>query len=109
MDLSLRESRVSPAADKREGNGRVYPEICSFNDIAEDMVLKGYVSSSSTEKGVFVWLNRCISGRILVSELSDSYVKNVPEQYPVGSLVWSIMCARYACCVIHRCEYQYLA
>ncbi|KAL9999138.1 putative suppressor of forked, tetratricopeptide-like helical domain superfamily [Helianthus debilis subsp. tardiflorus] len=72
VDLSLRSS----------GSNR-YEKI---EDLKSDMVIEGYVKNV-TPKGCFIMLSRKLDAKILISNLSDDFVSNLEEEFPIGKLV----------------------
>ena len=73
FEVSLRKTRV-------EGN-YTDPEPPKEKDMVRAFVLE------TTKKGCFVRLSRTIEGRILLKELSDSFVPNPMAMLPPGRLV----------------------
>lgn len=47
---------------------------------------QGYVKNV-TPKGCFIMLSRNVDAKILLSNLSDGYVKDLENEFPVGRLV----------------------
>ncbi|KAK7253549.1 hypothetical protein SO694_000011138 [Aureococcus anophagefferens] len=73
--VSLRPSRLaraSTAPDAKPKVGDVRP---------------GFVVGADKKAGVFVELARNVVGRVLLKDLADSYVADVPGTFPVGRLV----------------------
>ncbi|KAK7345187.1 hypothetical protein VNO77_15745 [Canavalia gladiata] len=89
VDLSLRSSNVLLSQDSADihsivnANGKCVEKI---EDLHPDMIVKGYVKNVSP-KGCFVMLSRKIDAKILLSNLSDQYVKDPEKEFPVGKLV----------------------
>jgi len=65
----------------------VLQEVTDWSDLREGAVVKCYVKQASPKSGVFVWLNRDIVGRILLSQLADRFVKHVEKEFPLGKRV----------------------
>ncbi|XP_074276479.1 rRNA biogenesis protein RRP5 [Silene latifolia] len=74
IDLSLR-SFV-------EGSSR----FDNIEELEPGMEVKGYVKSV-TPKGCFVLISRNIDAKILISNLSDEFIKDPAKEFPVGKLV----------------------
>lgn len=89
VDLSLRASLdgmgVQGTEDlpDRNGNCKCVEKI---EELHPNMVVQGYVKNI-TPKGCFIMLSRKLDAKILVSNLSDGYVKNLEQEFPVGKLV----------------------
>ncbi|XP_027363474.1 rRNA biogenesis protein RRP5 [Abrus precatorius] len=91
VDLSLRSSNImlsqnsADHLDKFVSNakGKCVEKI---DDLHPDMIVKGYVKNV-TPKGCFIFLSRKIDAKILLSNLSDNYVKDPEKEFPVGKLV----------------------
>ncbi|XP_027934864.1 rRNA biogenesis protein RRP5 isoform X1 [Vigna unguiculata] len=89
VDLSLRSSSVKPSQDSADfesvvdGNGKWVEKI---EDLHLDMIINGYIKNV-TPKGCFIMLSRKIDARILLSNLSDQYVKEPEKEFSVGKLV----------------------
>ncbi|KAI9013729.1 hypothetical protein CLU79DRAFT_387856 [Phycomyces nitens] len=84
VDLSLRESRVSPDTAKPAENR----EIESIDDVSQDDVIYGYVENIS-DSGVFIQYGRHINARVKIANLSDSFVKEWKGIFHTGQLVKS--------------------
>ncbi|KAI7736982.1 hypothetical protein M8C21_005395 [Ambrosia artemisiifolia] len=80
VDLSLRSSLVE--LNGGSGSNR-YEKI---EDLNPDMVIEGYVKNI-TPKGCFIMLSRKLDAKILISNLSDDFVSNPEEEFPIGKLV----------------------
>lgn len=83
IDLSLRNSRITDTEPDFEGYDR---SIDGFDDLKEGDILRGYVKSCS-KVGVFVSLSQSIVGRVQIKNLSQFFVKNYIDMFPVGRLV----------------------
>eukprot|EP00833_Pecoramyces_ruminatium_P009056 jgi/Orpsp1_1/1183088/evm.model.c7180000083776.1 len=83
VDLSLRKSRVN---NEKCTDKNAAPDIQTFEDIKEDMIVYGYIKLVS-DKGCFVSLSSHLDGRVKISELSDLYVKEWKTLVSVGQLV----------------------
>uniref|UniRef100_A0A7S3EKQ8 Small ribosomal subunit protein bS1c n=1 Tax=Rhodosorus marinus TaxID=101924 RepID=A0A7S3EKQ8_9RHOD len=79
--LSLRESRVSgKSADV------VDRELVFVSDLTVGQSIRGFVKST-TSKGCFVSIGTDLVARVLLSNLSDHFVKNVERSFPPGKLI----------------------
>ncbi|KAL2326887.1 hypothetical protein Fmac_020314 [Flemingia macrophylla] len=89
VDLSLQSSNVMLSQDSGDvhsilnSNGKCVEKI---EDLHPDMIVKGYIKNV-TPKGCFISLSRKIDARILLSNLSDEYVKEPEKEFPIGKLV----------------------
>ena len=83
VDLSLRKSRINQ--EKCEDKNAA-PDIQTFDDIKEDMVVYGYIKLVS-DKGCFITLSSHLDARVKIAELSDLYVKEWKTLVSVGQLV----------------------
>ncbi|XP_015695265.2 rRNA biogenesis protein RRP5 [Oryza brachyantha] len=88
VDLSLRSSMCENSNQSRLFNDS---EICTsrFENIVNmcpGTEIKGYVKSVNS-KGCFIMVSRIIEARIILSNLSDEYVENPQNDFPVGLLV----------------------
>jgi len=84
IDLSLRASRGADGGCAQGGAAQA--EVCSVGDCAAGSVVWGYVKSCS-QKGLFVSLGRGVDARVLLSNLSDAFVKAPAEVFPPGTRV----------------------
>ncbi|KAL0094591.1 hypothetical protein J3Q64DRAFT_1844994 [Phycomyces blakesleeanus] len=84
VDLSLRESRVSPDTAGLAENR----EIESVDDVSQGDVLYGYVENIS-DSGVFIQYGRHVNARVKIANLSDSFVKEWKTIFHTGQLVKS--------------------
>ena len=80
LDLSLRESKLSSTSKS------VFPEINSIEDLSENMMVQGFVKNVS-DSGCFVSLNRKLTARVKISELSDSFIKDWKPLFYKGMCV----------------------
>ncbi|KAL3625500.1 hypothetical protein CASFOL_030954 [Castilleja foliolosa] len=81
VDLSL---RLTPHASRAMHASTQH--VYKITDFHPNMVVQGYVKNI-TSKGCFIMLSRTIDAKILLSNLSDNYVKNPENEFPVGKLV----------------------
>ncbi|XP_057982836.1 rRNA biogenesis protein RRP5 [Malania oleifera] len=90
IDLSLRSSLNGIHSSKSiEANGNMLStgkRVDKVEDLHSNMVVQGYVKNVSS-KGCFILLSRRLDAKILISNLSDNYVENLEEEFPVGKLV----------------------
>ncbi|KAJ2456350.1 rRNA biogenesis protein rrp5 [Coemansia sp. RSA 2336] len=70
----------------------VDPVIDSPADVSVGQVVRGYVKQTS-EAGCFIYLGRAVTGRALISELSDEYIRDVKGAFPAGKFVTAIVTA----------------
>lgn len=89
VDLSFRSSDQMLSQNAKEilnieSTGSKHVE--KIEDLHPDMVVQGYVKNVSP-KGCFILLSRKIDARILLSNLSDIYIKDPENEFPVGKLV----------------------
>ncbi|KAJ4970564.1 hypothetical protein NE237_003663 [Protea cynaroides] len=90
VDLSLRtclegirsQNSVGQVDDVDFPNKRVE----NIEYLHPNMVIKGYVKNV-TSKGCFITLSRKIDAKVLLSNLSDGFVKNPEKEFPIGKLV----------------------
>lgn len=89
VDLSLRSSNVMLSQDSDDvhstvnANGKFVEKI---EDLHPDMIVKGYIKNV-TPKGCFILLSPKIDAKVLLSNLSDQYVKEPEKEFPIGKLV----------------------
>ncbi|KAH9602114.1 hypothetical protein KSS87_015915 [Heliosperma pusillum] len=57
-----------------------------IEELEPGMEVKGYVKSV-TPKGCFVLLSRNIDAKVLITNMSDEYIKDPAKEFPVGKLV----------------------
>ncbi|KAI9122039.1 hypothetical protein K1719_006728 [Acacia pycnantha] len=89
VDLSFRfsEGMLSQnAKDIKNVASTSSKRVEKIEDFCPDMVVQGYVKNV-TPKGCFILLSRKIDAKILLSNLSDEYVKDPESEFPVGKLV----------------------
>ncbi len=82
IDLSLRPSDIA-AAEKKSP----IPARLTFSDYSVGDSVHGYVSNTDKKKGCFIKLNKDVVARVLITNLSDSYIKDVERVFRVGKLV----------------------
>ncbi|EFJ26760.1 hypothetical protein SELMODRAFT_451253 [Selaginella moellendorffii] len=92
LELSLRpslggyggfESLPSYQTLERKSNACI---VNSVSELQQDMQVQGFVKDV-TEKGCFVILSPSVDARILLKNLSSSFVQNPAEMFPAGKLV----------------------
>ncbi|GFP79860.1 protein rrp5 homolog [Phtheirospermum japonicum] len=81
VDLSL---RLTPHTSHAMHTSTQH--VYMITDFHPNMVVQGYVKNISS-KGCFIMLSRKIDAKILLSNLSDNFVKNPENEFPVGKLV----------------------
>ncbi|KAI3446386.1 hypothetical protein Pfo_003051 [Paulownia fortunei] len=90
VDLSLRSTPdASSGLRSTDLNGGMHTSIQhvdKITDLHPNMVVQGYVKNVSS-KGCFIMLSRKIDAKILLSNLSDNFVENPENEFPVGKLV----------------------
>ncbi|KAG0628431.1 hypothetical protein M758_1G025900 [Ceratodon purpureus] len=92
IDLTLRKSLGGlAAANLREGDtdtdgSSKVVNMYSIKDLKKDLEVQGFVKSA-TSKGCFVTLAPNVDARVLISNLSNSFVKEPAESFPPGKLV----------------------
>ncbi|TKY53223.1 RRP5-like protein [Spatholobus suberectus] len=88
VDLSLRSSNVKLSQDSADVHSIVNAngKCVKIEDLHPDMIVKGYIKNVSP-KGCFILLSRKIDAKILLSNLSDQYVKEPEKEFPIGKLV----------------------
>ncbi|KAH0904854.1 hypothetical protein HID58_044357 [Brassica napus] len=57
-----------------------------IEDLTPDMGIEGYVKNTMS-KGCFIMLSRTLDAKVLLSNLSDTFVKDPENEFPVGKLV----------------------
>ncbi|KAF3603015.1 hypothetical protein F2Q69_00038690 [Brassica cretica] len=57
-----------------------------IEDLSPDMGIEGYVKNTMS-KGCFIMLSRTLDAKVLLSNLSDTFVKDPENEFPVGKLV----------------------
>jgi rRNA biogenesis protein RRP5 len=77
LDLSVKSSHLSGSGDSA---------AIEVKDFKQGQRVHGYVRSIS-KQGCFVNLTRSLVGRVILRELSDSFVADLTGQFPVGKLV----------------------
>ncbi|KAG8367979.1 hypothetical protein BUALT_Bualt16G0128900 [Buddleja alternifolia] len=90
VDLSLRStpdaSRDPKSTEPNSGMHSSIQCVDKITDLHPNMIVQGYVKNVSS-KGCFIMLSRKIDAKILISNLSDSFVENPENEFPVGKLV----------------------
>ncbi|XP_072958510.1 rRNA biogenesis protein RRP5 isoform X2 [Typha angustifolia] len=89
VDLSLRPSlqAIQPVVSTESGNSlEISKRFEKMDDLHPDMDVQGYVKNV-TSKGCFIMLSRTVDARVLLSNLSDSYIEDPEKEFPVGKLV----------------------
>ncbi|KAF0907052.1 hypothetical protein E2562_014658 [Oryza meyeriana var. granulata] len=89
VDLSLRSSMCENSNQSRrlfDDSGICTSRFEKINDLCPGTEVKGYVKSVNS-KGCFIMVSRMIEARIILSNLSDEYVENPQNDFPVGLLV----------------------
>ncbi|KAJ2161365.1 rRNA biogenesis protein rrp5 [Coemansia sp. RSA 552] len=86
--LSTRPSVVTPDAVSPQGVAD--PVIETAADVKVGQVVHGFVKQT-TQVGCFVALGRNTSGRALISELSDEYIRDVKGAFPAGKFVTAVV------------------
>ncbi|KAJ3219810.1 Protein RRP5, partial [Clydaea vesicula] len=84
IDLSLRPSRL--VRNKTKKTDSVNREIKSINDLVVGELCEGYIKNIS-DGGVFVSVNRNLSGRVQIRNLSDLYIKDWKNLFQKGQFV----------------------
>jgi len=89
--LSLRKSRISQRWKKNvgagSGRGKVAsPIISTLEQCIPNTILTGYVRSSGTN-GLFITVGYNMTGRVLLKNMSDKFLKNWEPMFPLGKLV----------------------
>ncbi|XP_063690715.1 protein RRP5 homolog [Bolinopsis microptera] len=88
MTLSLRKSRTSQRWKKATGGRKAANKIISNPaDLEVDSVYSGYVRSTSATAGIYVSLGYNVTGRVLMKNMSDNFLKNWEPMFPLGKLV----------------------
>jgi rRNA biogenesis protein RRP5 len=78
IELSLRKSRVNTKKAKDAIKDDILP--------IEGSLVTAYVANTSG-KGCFLRLSKNVSGRVLIKDLSDEFVNDPTETFPMGKLV----------------------
>ncbi|KAJ2081596.1 rRNA biogenesis protein rrp5 [Coemansia sp. RSA 988] len=93
-DLKTRKVQLSvrPSALQKDipASGIADPSIASAADVSVGQVVRGFIKSI-TEVGCFVSLGRALVARVLISELSDEYVRDVKSVFAAGKFVTGIV------------------
>ncbi|CAA3014339.1 rRNA biogenesis RRP5 [Olea europaea subsp. europaea] len=90
VDLSLRsisDDLISQGfTELSSGIPSSSQRVDKIEDLHPHMFVQGYVKNV-TPKGCFIMLSRNVDAKILLSNLSDGYVKDLENEFPVGRLV----------------------
>ncbi|KAL0338043.1 UNVERIFIED_CONTAM: rRNA biogenesis protein RRP5 [Sesamum calycinum] len=88
VDLSLRSAPDGShdLISTDSGMHTSIQRVDKITDLHPDMVVRGYVKNISS-KGCFIMLSRKMDAKILLCNLSDSFVENPENEFPVGKLV----------------------
>ncbi|GAA6036062.1 hypothetical protein JCM8097_006594 [Rhodosporidiobolus ruineniae] len=87
LDLSLRASRLRAAKGEGEGEGEVKDrQVETLDEVKVGEKVRGFVKNVANA-GVFVELGREVTGRVLIKELFDEYVKDWKPRFKVGQVV----------------------
>ncbi|WCJ34083.1 rRNA biogenesis protein RRP5 [Euphorbia peplus] len=90
VDLSLRSSLDGMLSrnptELSENVDAPSQRVEKLEDLHPNSVVQGYVKAV-TAKGCFILLSRKIDARILISHLSDEFIKNPEKEFPTGKLV----------------------
>ena len=83
FDISLRPSIVKAA--RQLANKRLNPQSTSYlcKNMTQGDVVRGYVVGVS-KAGCFVRLSPTVTGRVMLKNLSDGFVTDPQEMFPVG-------------------------
>ena len=79
-------SKDSLAASVALDASATFPEVRRLEDVSNGQLVSGYVKSTNAA-GCFVQLGRTVTARVVISELSDQFIKDVKGTYPPGKLV----------------------
>ena len=77
------EKATAPTAGDEAGG---FPQVLGIAELAAGQLVSGYVKSTNAA-GCFVHLGRTVTGRVLISELSDGFIKDVKDAFPPGKLI----------------------
>ncbi|KAJ0242497.1 S1 domain-containing protein [Hirschfeldia incana] len=90
IELSLRTSLDGMSSDRlseaSSTNVSVSKRFERIEDLSPDMGIEGYVKNTMS-KGCFIMLSRTLDAKVLLSNLSDTFVKDPENEFPVGKLV----------------------
>ncbi|CAH8356759.1 unnamed protein product [Eruca vesicaria subsp. sativa] len=90
IELSLRSSLDGMSSDNLSeascNNVGVCKRVERIEDLSPDMGIEGYVKNTMS-KGCFIMLSRTLDAKVLLSNLSDTFVKDPENEFPVGKLV----------------------
>ncbi|KAJ1886081.1 rRNA biogenesis protein rrp5, partial [Kickxella alabastrina] len=82
--LSLRQSALNP--EKYTPSDIADPVIDSAADVSHGQIVRGFIKQTS-DIGCFIVIGRNMSGRAIISELSDEYVRDIKAAFPPGKFV----------------------
>ncbi|CDY47904.1 BnaAnng09360D [Brassica napus] len=85
IELSLRTSLDGMSSDHLS-EANVFKRFERIEDLSPDMGIEGYVKNTMS-KGCFIMLSRTLDAKVLLSNLSDTFVKDPENEFPVGKLV----------------------
>ncbi|RIA05786.1 hypothetical protein BRARA_K00989, partial [Brassica rapa] len=88
IELSLRTSLDGMSSDhlSEASSNNVFKRFERIEDLSPDMGIEGYVKNTMS-KGCFIMLSRTLDAKVLLSNLSDTFVKDPENEFPVGKLV----------------------
>ncbi|KAJ4893416.1 RNA binding [Raphanus sativus] len=90
IELSLRTSLDGMSSDHlseaSNNNVNIFKRFERIEDLSPDMAVQGYVKNTMS-KGCFIMLSRTLDAKVLLSNLSDTFVKDPEVEFPVGKLV----------------------
>ncbi|KAL0691315.1 hypothetical protein Bca4012_090994 [Brassica carinata] len=88
IELSLRTSLDGMSSDhlSEASSNNVCKRFERIEDLSPDMGIEGYVKNTMS-KGCFIMLSRTLDAKVLLSNLSDTFVKDPENEFPVGKLV----------------------
>eukprot|EP00116_Pleurobrachia_bachei_P001370 sb/3461632/ len=92
--LSSRKSRLSQRWKKAGGGGTrkvTNPVISDTKDVEVGKVVYGFVRSTNPSKGVFISLGHNVTGRVMLKNMSDNFLKHWQPMFPAGKLVRSVV------------------
>ncbi|KAJ2629590.1 rRNA biogenesis protein rrp5, partial [Coemansia sp. RSA 1287] len=85
--LSIRPSALNSEISAQDITD---PAIMSVADLSVGQIVHGFVKQTSAV-GCFVALGRNVTGRALISELSDEYIRDVKSAFPAGKFVAAVI------------------
>ncbi|CAN8259671.1 unnamed protein product [Cochlearia groenlandica] len=87
VELSLRASLDGMCSDHlSEASSNNAKRFERIEDLSPDVGIQGYVKNTMS-KGCFIILSRTLEAKVLLSNLSDTFVKDPEKEFPVGKLV----------------------